>query len=115
MDAVRANGFKRRSVPLRLGPLLKRRSPPELSSEDAVTPGAPRAMTHSVARTDIPPEHVEVHLRIAPDGRLLNVVAQRRGEATKGTFAYLPFGVDIHAERHFGDLVIPSRVTAGWN
>ncbi len=70
---------------------------------------------HIVAGTENPPEHVEVHLRIAPDGRLLNVVAQRWGEVTKSTFAYLPFGADMHEERRFGDLVIPSRVTAGWN
>jgi hypothetical protein len=37
------------------------------------------------------------------------------GEVAKGTFSYLPFGADIHEERRFGDLVIPSRVTAGWN
>jgi hypothetical protein len=70
---------------------------------------------HIVARTEIPPEHVEVHLHIARDGRLLNVVAQRWGEADKGTHAYLPFGADVHEERRFGDLVIPSRLTAGWN
>jgi hypothetical protein len=70
---------------------------------------------HIVASTKIPPEHVEVHLRIAPDGRLLNIVAQRWGEVTKGTVAYLPFGADVHEERRFGDLVIPSDVTAGWN
>lgn len=70
---------------------------------------------HLVARTENPPEHVEVHLRIAPDGRLLNIVAQRWGEVTKGNFGYLPFGADMHEERRFGDLVIPSRVTAGWN
>jgi hypothetical protein len=70
---------------------------------------------HVVASTENPPEHVEVHLRIAPDGRLLSVVAQRWGEVSKGTFAYLPFGADMHEERRFGGLVIPSRVTAGWN
>lgn len=70
---------------------------------------------HIVASTENPPELVEVHFRIAPDGRVLNVVAQRWGEVTKGTFTYLPFGADVHEERRFGDLVIPSRVTAGWN
>jgi hypothetical protein len=70
---------------------------------------------HIVASAEHPPEHVEVHLRIAPDGRLLNVAARRWGEVSKGTFAYLPFGGDMHEERRFGDLVIPSRVTAGWN
>jgi hypothetical protein len=70
---------------------------------------------HIVASTENLPEHVEVHLRIASDGRLLNAVAQRWGEVTKGIFAYLPFGADMHAERRFGDLVIPSLVSAGWN
>jgi hypothetical protein len=69
---------------------------------------------HIVASTENPPEQIEVHLRIAPDGRLLNVVAQRWGEV-KRKFAYLPFGADMHEERRFGDLVIPSRLTAGWN
>jgi hypothetical protein len=70
---------------------------------------------HIVASTENPPEHVQVHLRIAPDGRLLNAVAQRWGQVAKGTFGYLPFGADIQEERRFGDLVIPSRLTAGWH
>jgi hypothetical protein len=70
---------------------------------------------HIVAGTENPPERVELHLRIAPDGRLLNVVAQRWGQVSKGTFGYLPFGADVHEERRFGDLVIPGHLTAGWN
>ena len=70
---------------------------------------------HIVASTENPPEHVEVHLRIAADGRLLNVIAQRWGEVSKGTYSYLPFGAEVHEQRRFGDLVIPSQVTAGWN
>jgi hypothetical protein len=70
---------------------------------------------HIVATTENPPERVEVHLHTAPDGRLLGVAAQRWGEVGKGTFGYLPFGADMYAERRFGDLVIPSSVTAGWN
>ena len=27
---------------------------------------------------------------------------------------YGPFGADVHAERSFGALTIPSRLTAGW-
>ena len=38
---------------------------------------------HIVASTENPPEYVEVHLRIASDGRLLSIVAQRWGEVTK--------------------------------
>jgi hypothetical protein len=70
---------------------------------------------HIGASTENPPEHVEVHLRIAPDGRLLSIVAQRWGEITKGSFVYLPFGGDMQEERRFGGLMIPSPVTAGWN
>jgi hypothetical protein len=70
---------------------------------------------HIVASTENPPERVEVHLHIASDGRLLDVVMQRWGVVSKGTFAYVPFGADMHEERRFGDLVIPSRLTAGWN
>jgi hypothetical protein len=35
---------------------------------------------HIIASRDIQPEHIEVRMRIADDGRLLNVVAQRWGE-----------------------------------
>ena len=44
---------------------------------------------HLVASTENPPRPVEAHLHIAPWGRLLNIVAQRWEEVTKGTFAYL--------------------------
>jgi Family of unknown function (DUF6544) len=70
---------------------------------------------HIVASTENPPERVELHVRIDRDGRLLNICAQRWGEVTRGTFAYIPFGADVHEEGRFGDLVIPSRVSAGWN
>jgi hypothetical protein len=67
-----------------------------------------------VAITDNPPEHVEVHLRIAPDGRLVSLSAQRWGEVTKGSFDYLPFGADVYEEQRFGELVLPRRFVAGW-
>jgi hypothetical protein len=69
---------------------------------------------HIVAITEITPEHVEVHLRTAGDGRLLSVLVQRWGEVDKGTFDYLPFGGDTYEERRFGDLVIPSQLKLGW-
>jgi hypothetical protein len=67
-----------------------------------------------VAITDIAPEHVEIHMRIAPDGRLVSISAQRWGEVTKRTFDYLPFGGDIYEEQRFGELVLPRRLAAGW-
>jgi hypothetical protein len=70
---------------------------------------------HIVASSYIEPEQVEVHMRIAPDGRLLSVVAQRWGEIRKGSYGYSPFGGEMHTERRFGALVIPSKLTVGWN
>lgn len=70
---------------------------------------------HIVASVENPPERVEVHLRISADGRLRSAVAQRWGQVSKGAFGYLPFGAEVLEERRFGDLVIPGRVTAGWN
>jgi len=29
-------------------------------------------------------------------------------------FRYIPFGGQVHAERRFGDLVLPSDLTVGW-
>ncbi len=67
-----------------------------------------------VAITDNAPEHVEVHMRIAPDGRLVSLSAQRWGQVTKGAFDYLPFGGDVYEEGRFGEFVLPRRITAGW-
>jgi hypothetical protein len=69
---------------------------------------------HIVAITDIAPEHVEVHMRIAPDGRLVSLSARRWGAVTKGAFGYHRFGGDVHEEQRFGRLVLPGRITAGW-
>ena len=30
------------------------------------------------------------------------------------TFQYIPFGGDVHAERCFGDLVLPRTLSVGW-
>jgi hypothetical protein len=64
-----------------------------------------------VATWDVPPEHPELHVAIAPDGAVRYWRAHRWRDAKTG---YLPFGVDVHAERRFGGLTIPSRLTAGW-
>ena len=61
-----------------------------------------------VARFDLPPEHPEVRLRIDEHGAIRTVSALRWGNAGEKTFQYIPFGGEIHAERRFGDLVLPS-------
>jgi hypothetical protein len=75
-----------------------------------------RAETDNVilARFDLPPERPEVRLRIDEHGATRTVSALRWGNAGEKTFQYIPFGGDVHAERRFGDLVLPSVLSVGW-
>jgi Family of unknown function (DUF6544) len=63
-----------------------------------------------VASWDVPPERPEVRLGIGPGGAVRSASAMRW---RKGA-GYVPCGGIVHAERRFGDLVIPSRLTVGW-
>jgi hypothetical protein len=63
-----------------------------------------------VATWDVPPERPEVHLRIDGDGAVRNAWAQRRRGST-----YAICGCEVHEERRWGDLLVPSRVTVGWD
>ena len=67
-----------------------------------------------VAGFNLPPEHPEVHLRIDEQGAVRNVSALRWGKAGVETFQYIPFGGEVHAERRFGDLLLPSTLSVGW-
>jgi hypothetical protein len=67
-----------------------------------------------VARFDLPPEHPEVRLCIDDHGAQRTVSALRWGNAGEKTFQYIPFGGEIHAERRFGDLMLPSSASVGW-
>ncbi len=67
-----------------------------------------------VASVDVPPERVELRLRISSTGALRSVEIMRWGNNGQDGFGYIPFGGDIHAERRFGDLVLPSELTIGW-
>jgi hypothetical protein len=67
-----------------------------------------------VARFDLSPEQPEIRLRIDEHGAIRSVSAQRWGNAGEKTFHYIPFGGEIHAERRFGDLLLPSRASVGW-
>ena len=75
-----------------------------------------RAETETVivARFDLPPERPEVRLRIDEHGAIRSVSALRWGKTGEKTFQYIPFGGEIHAERRFGDLVLPSTLSVGW-
>ena len=47
-------------------------------------------------------------------GTIRTVSALRWGNAGAKTFQYIPFGGEIHAERRFGDFVLPSSLSVGW-
>jgi hypothetical protein len=69
---------------------------------------------HIVATRDIEPERPEVHLRIDERGAVRTASVMRWGKVAKGRHDYIPCGCDVAAERRFGDLVIPSRVSVAW-
>lgn len=69
---------------------------------------------HVVATWDLPPERPEVHIRIGSDGAMRSSCVMRWDSGEHGLHGYIPCGGDARAERRFGDIVIPSRLTAGW-
>jgi len=69
---------------------------------------------HIVATWAVGPERPQVHLRIAEDGAVRSVSADRWGNPDRKGFRYLPCGCEVHAERRFGDLVVPSDISVGW-
>jgi hypothetical protein len=69
---------------------------------------------HIVASSYLEPERIDVHLQIDPHGAPHAVSARRWGDTGKHSHGYLTFGGDMQAERRFGDVVVPSRLTVGW-
>jgi hypothetical protein len=67
-----------------------------------------------VGRFDLSPEHPEVSVRIDEGGAVVTVSALRWGNAGAPTSQYIPCGCEVHAERRFGDLLVPSSLTVGW-
>jgi hypothetical protein len=68
-----------------------------------------------IATVDVPPERPDVRFEIDPEsGALRSVSLLRWGDAGQDHFGYIPFGATIHADARFGEVVLPSRVTAGW-
>jgi uncharacterized protein DUF6544 len=67
-----------------------------------------------VATLDLPPERPELTLEIDNEGTIKSACTQRWGNAGQDHFGYIPCGGTMHAERRFGDLVLPSHVTVGW-
>lgn len=69
---------------------------------------------HIVAAWEAPPERPEVHLRIGPRGELRSSWIARWDGGKQGRRGYIPCGGDVHAERRWGPLTLPSRLTVGW-
>jgi hypothetical protein len=67
-----------------------------------------------VAQFAVPPERPELRLRISDAGAVRSISLMRWGSMGQGDFGYIPFGGDIHAERRYGELVLPREVTVGW-
>jgi hypothetical protein len=53
-------------------------------------------------------------LRVAGDGRLVEVVVNRWGNPGGAPFHRCPFGVAVEQEATFGGVTIPSVFKAGW-
>jgi hypothetical protein len=64
-----------------------------------------------VASWDVPPERPELHLRIDDGGAVLSAWVRR----WRGDLGYVPCGCEVHEHRRWGDVVVPSRVTGGWD
>ena len=67
-----------------------------------------------VVRLDVAPEHPEVAIRIGTTGNVRSVSLRRWGNVGQKHFSYIPFGAEMHAERRFGDMILPSEVSVGW-
>lgn len=63
-----------------------------------------------VATWEVHPERPEVHIRIDERGAVQSTWAQRWSPS-----GYRPCGCEVHAERRWGDLVVPSRLSVGWD
>ena len=69
---------------------------------------------HIVASCEVPPERPEIHIRIDDRGGVRNSWLSRWTSGDVDEPGYVPFGVDVRAERTFGSMTIASRVAAGW-
>ena len=67
-----------------------------------------------IASVDVPPERAELRLRIDDSGAVRSLSLMRWGDVGRRGFGYIPFGGEVHAERRFRGLALPSEVTVGW-
>lgn len=69
---------------------------------------------HIVATISVPPERPDVHLTIDERGSVRCSWLDRWGNVGRDDYGYIPFGVTVHEDARFGDVVIPASVEVGW-
>jgi hypothetical protein len=67
-----------------------------------------------VARFDLPPERPEIEVRIDSQGAIKQVSGARWGPLDGEGYGYIRCGCDVQAERRFGDVTVPSKLTVSW-
>jgi hypothetical protein len=67
-----------------------------------------------VAERELFPERPQAWVHIDEHGAVRSVWAQRWGPTGRHAFGYRLCGGVVHAQRRFGDVVVPSRITVGW-
>lgn len=84
---------------------------PELLRHAAWTQAGPDSIT---ADLEVPPETARLTLTLDQHGGVTSVSLPRWGNVGRQDYGYIPFGGEVHAERRFGDVVVPSRLSVGW-
>jgi hypothetical protein len=104
------------------GPDVTRSAYGRLAGELALLPTAFQHATWAqgpdpgtaVASWRFPDDTETATLRVADDGRLVEVVVNRWGNPGGAPFHRCPFGVAVEQEATFGGVTIPSVFKAGW-
>jgi hypothetical protein len=102
------------------GPDITRSAAGRLAGEIALVPTAfqcarwEQADGTAAATWQIGEDTETARLRVAPDGRIVEIIVDRWGNPGGTPFRRHTFGVSVEAEASFGGIAIPSRFRAGW-
>jgi hypothetical protein len=67
-----------------------------------------------VAGWDVPPERPVLRLWIDDGGAVRAAAVNRWDDGRHGRHGYIPCGGEVLADRRFGDITIPERISVGW-
>jgi hypothetical protein len=104
------------------GPDITRSAAGRLVAEMVLAPTAFSALSWTagagpdsiVATCEAAGETEQAELRVAPDGRLLELIVERWGNPDGEPFGRYPFGATMEAEATFSGVTLPSVFRAGW-